>query len=695
MGTAIDFPYNQTVQAFAPTSGTYKNVTFVLCNTSNGLGGGQLQPTGTGSNSSVNYQSPTPFPYNIDAEGSSNSALCFVPNPQGGWINQAPPYYFVSGSTAGNIWLYTLTPAAGGDDFTKQNIVCQGKIGSMNSAIASLYYYASLNLLFAAGDNGDIDTYTVSWSNGAPSFTHQGSNTNYDSPTGCAVSICFFYNSTTTPTTTNATNQYGQYIPAGSYQGSSSAISITLSAQCTNASGQTGSSSLTFTAAEVGSIGDISNDNGNLKLISGSNSSVNATNKYGQYVPAGSYQNSSSDIMVTISATCSSPNGATSSSSLVYSSDVASTIVDITNNNSELALITPVFLIVSGLSIAKQNGSFYFPLSTANNGVLPNALGMLGSATNTVATVVDQPSQTIYIASQSEVVALPFSNLQAAGTSIWSASDNNQLILSMAGIMNPQGYTYNGNFGNGALVVGTVSNTSSASNTTPGSLYALDPITAYSYTLADATLSGSPYSLFADANYHLLVNYGSTGLDLYTLPTDDSAQEPIALIPNVTPPPGWLYWLVDGLVVFAVLLVASVLTDGAGDAAVITDVVADEVASDGAASAAGDAVADGGGDVVADGGGDAEGDGAVGNEGDGDAASSNSDSIQIGSDGSVTGSVDGESVSGNLSEDWGGTFYIDDDDGLSYPYYIDGNVLDIPEDTPANLITALKSIYGL
>jgi len=160
MGTAIDFPYNQTVQAFAPTAGTYKDVTFVISNTSNGLGGGQLQPTGTNADSnSVNYQSPIPFPYDIDANGSSNSALCFVLNPQAGWINQDPPYYFVSGSTGKNIWLYTLTPAAAGEDFTSANLVCQGKIGTMDSAIASLYYYASLNLLFVAGDNGDIFTY--------------------------------------------------------------------------------------------------------------------------------------------------------------------------------------------------------------------------------------------------------------------------------------------------------------------------------------------------------------------------------------------------------------------------------------------------------------------------------------------------------------------------------------------------------
>ena len=190
MSTSIAFPYNQTIQAFTPTSGTYQNVTFVLCATSNGFGGGQIQPTASSSTTStsgstsassnaVNYSSPTPFPYNIDANGGTTSALCFLLNPGAGWINQAPPYYFVAGSTGKQVWLYTMTPAASGDNFTSSNIVQQSRVDSFDTEIASLFYYNSLNLLFVAGDNGNLYTYAVTWSSsGVPSFTSQGGNKN-------------------------------------------------------------------------------------------------------------------------------------------------------------------------------------------------------------------------------------------------------------------------------------------------------------------------------------------------------------------------------------------------------------------------------------------------------------------------------------------------------------------------------------
>jgi hypothetical protein len=149
MGTEIAFPYNQTVQAFTPTSGTYQNVTFVICCTNNGLGGGQLQPVGTTSDTSTtNYQSPIPFPEGIDTDGGINSAMCFLFNAQNGWINQTAPYYFVVGTTAKNLWLYSLTPAGSGDNFTSSNIKqlstgsgSSGKIEDFDTEVACIYFY--------------------------------------------------------------------------------------------------------------------------------------------------------------------------------------------------------------------------------------------------------------------------------------------------------------------------------------------------------------------------------------------------------------------------------------------------------------------------------------------------------------------------------------------------------------------------
>jgi len=405
--------------------------------------------------------------------------------------------------------------------------------------------------------------------------------------------------------------------------------------------------------------------------------------------------------MVTITATCALPDGTTASSSLVYSAEVASTIVSIINNNGQLVLTTPVFLIVSGLTLNNQNGSFYFPLSTANNGVLPNALGMLGSVENTVATVVDQQNQTIYIASQTEVVAQAFNNLQGTGTTIWNAANNNLLILSMAGIANPQGYTYEGNFGNGALVVGTVPNSSSATNTTPGSLYALDPNTGYSYTLANGTLSGSPYSLFADANYHLLVNYGATGLDLYTLPASGNSPQPISLIPNVNDTStGWMHWLVEGLVLFAVIVVVGVLTDGTGDAAVVTDVVGDGVAdsaADGSADAAGNVAADGGGDATsASEAGDDFDPNNFGNTPDPTVVNNPTPPLSIydlqssfDNEGELDLMDGDEELQIQLRQDSGGTSFVSD--GNSEPYYVTNSQIILPNDLSASSIANFKS----
>jgi hypothetical protein len=119
MGTSISFPYNQTVQAFTPTSGTYANNTFVICATSNGIGAGQIQPSSSSSNG-TSYQCS--FPYNISAGGNSTSTLAFILNEQNGGVNQNPPYYFVMGSTGENLWLYSFTPASSASSFGSGNI---------------------------------------------------------------------------------------------------------------------------------------------------------------------------------------------------------------------------------------------------------------------------------------------------------------------------------------------------------------------------------------------------------------------------------------------------------------------------------------------------------------------------------------------------------------------------------------------
>jgi hypothetical protein len=130
------------------------------------------------------------------------------------------------------------------------------------------------------------------------------------------------------------------FIPAGSYQESLSAntvIQVTLTATCKNVSGGTASSTLSFNSGALSGIEDISNSNGTLVLVSGSGSPINTENPY---VPAGSYQSSSSNIQVKLTATCLSEKGDGVTSSITYTEADAKKFSGIENNNGYLEQTT-------------------------------------------------------------------------------------------------------------------------------------------------------------------------------------------------------------------------------------------------------------------------------------------------------------------------------------------------------------------
>jgi len=130
------------------------------------------------------------------------------------------------------------------------------------------------------------------------------------------------------------------FIPAGSYQESLSAntvIQVTLTATCKNASGGTASATLSFNSGALSGIEDISNSNGTLVLVSGSGSPINTENPY---VPAGSYQNSSSNIQVKLTATCLSEKGDGVTSFITYTEADAKKFSGIENNNGDLESTT-------------------------------------------------------------------------------------------------------------------------------------------------------------------------------------------------------------------------------------------------------------------------------------------------------------------------------------------------------------------
>ncbi len=139
----------------------------------------------------------------------------------------------------------------------------------------------------------------------------------------------------------NQTNLFGQYVPAGSYQNSSSNISVTINAQCKRFDGGVIPSTLTFTTDVAVVIDDIENRDGKLLMLAGKDpSQPNPTNLFGQYVPAGSYQNSSSDISITLNAACEQTGGnVVQSPALTFLATDVTTISDIENREGTLKII--------------------------------------------------------------------------------------------------------------------------------------------------------------------------------------------------------------------------------------------------------------------------------------------------------------------------------------------------------------------
>ena len=143
------------------------------------------------------------------------------------------------------------------------------------------------------------------------------------------------------------TSSCSPFVPAGSYQESATDISVTITAACLDSNKIPVQSSLSFNTSQLNGICDIANDNGSLQLVSGTTSPVNT---YNPFIPAGSYQNSSSGLQITLSASCKTETGSSNSSSLAYSAAQAASLTDIGNNNGSLELVSaPPSPSLSGL----------------------------------------------------------------------------------------------------------------------------------------------------------------------------------------------------------------------------------------------------------------------------------------------------------------------------------------------------------
>lgn len=96
-------------------------------------------------------------------------------------------------------------------------------------------------------------------------------------------------------------------------------------------------SSLTYDLNQLEGVNEIANLNGVLPLVSGSGTPENVGN---EVLPAGSYQNSSSNISVILKASCQKLNVDYVPSGLTYSVTQAAGLINIMNENG---ILTSVF----------------------------------------------------------------------------------------------------------------------------------------------------------------------------------------------------------------------------------------------------------------------------------------------------------------------------------------------------------------
>lgn len=135
-------------------------------------------------------------------------------------------------------------------------------------------------------------------------------------------------------------SESNQYIPAGSYLLTSKDVEISVNAISTRVDGsQNPNAAVTYPASEAANIGDIINENGNLVVGGGDGNKANPNNQFGAFVPAGSYQLTSTGIHVTIQAHCQKIDGSWVRSVPVrFTTSDAKQLADISNMDGQLTL---------------------------------------------------------------------------------------------------------------------------------------------------------------------------------------------------------------------------------------------------------------------------------------------------------------------------------------------------------------------
>lgn len=161
------FPYNQIVAAYSPTTGPFSGYSFAAATWANGVTMAEFQRHATGSAGSYTSQCVP----GMDANGASNTCLTFLLDRAN--TGEVPPYYFIGGSTANHIILYSFTPTAAAQSLGSGCIRQVATVATLGAAVAAFSFDPTTGTLFVADAGGGLHVYFVKFdpATGIPGFT--------------------------------------------------------------------------------------------------------------------------------------------------------------------------------------------------------------------------------------------------------------------------------------------------------------------------------------------------------------------------------------------------------------------------------------------------------------------------------------------------------------------------------------------
>ncbi|PGH54201.1 hypothetical protein CRT60_30790 [Azospirillum palustre] len=188
------YPYNQQIASYTPASGDFSGYTFVVATCANGISVGEMMPTDDGSQS-LTYQ----FVSGIDSNGDDNTTVTFLVNPDAS--EQNAPFYFLAGSSANHLILYSFTPTSNPGDLTSDCVTQVQTVVTLDTPVASSVFYPTTKTLYVVGRNGDLSTWSVDFdtSTGVPSFAQIASNNAYDNTDAGQIQVLLAGNNGNSP----------------------------------------------------------------------------------------------------------------------------------------------------------------------------------------------------------------------------------------------------------------------------------------------------------------------------------------------------------------------------------------------------------------------------------------------------------------------------------------------------------------